>query len=76
MNKPETYKETSKQELDEQELSNIGALVVEEYGEYYNVVMWHDDRIHPLISEINRVHHFDESRHLAFGRARLSPPRQ
>ncbi len=47
------------------------ALAVEEYGEYYNVVMWHDDRIHPLISEINRVHHFDETRHLAFGRARL-----
>ena len=47
------------------------ALAVEEYGEYYNVVMWHDDRIHPLVSEINRVHHFDETRHLAFGRARL-----
>lgn len=48
------------------------ALVVEEYGDYYNVVMWHDDRIHPLVSEINRVHHYDESRHLAFGRARLA----
>ena len=47
------------------------ALVVEELGEYYNVFMWHDERIHPLCSEINRVHHFDESRHLAFGRARL-----
>ena len=46
-------------------------LVVEELGEYYNVIMWHDDRIHPLVSEINRVHHFDESRHLAFGRVRL-----
>ncbi len=47
------------------------ALVVEELGEYYNVFMWHDARIHPLSREINRVHHFDESRHLAFGRARL-----
>ena len=47
------------------------ALVVEEYGEYYNVVMWKDETIHPLVSEINRVHHYDESRHLAFGRARL-----
>lgn len=47
-------------------------LVVEELGDYYNVFMWHDDRIHPLVSEINRVHHFDESRHLAFGRARLA----
>ncbi|MEQ9002899.1 MAG: diiron oxygenase, partial [Pseudomonadales bacterium] len=47
-------------------------LVVEEIGDYYNVFMWHDDRIHPLVSEINRVHHFDESRHLAFGRARLA----
>lgn len=50
----------------------VKALVVEELGEYYNVVMWHDDRIHPLVSEINRVHHYDESRHLAFGRARLA----
>ncbi len=47
-------------------------LVVEEIGEYYNVIMWHDDSIHPLVSEINRVHHYDESRHLAFGRARLA----
>lgn len=47
------------------------ALVVEELGEYYNVFMWHDERIHPLSREINRVHHFDETRHLAFGRARL-----
>lgn len=47
-------------------------LVVEELGDYYNVFMWHDDRIHPLVSEINRVHHYDESRHLAFGRARLA----
>lgn len=47
------------------------ALVVEEYGEYYNVVMWQDKSLHPLVSEINRVHHFDETRHLAFGRARL-----
>ena len=48
------------------------ALVVEEYGDYYNIVMWHDKNIHPLISEINRVHHMDESRHLAFGRVRLA----
>lgn len=46
-------------------------LVVEELGEYYNVIMWHDEQIHPLVSELNRVHHYDESRHLAFGRARL-----
>ena len=47
-------------------------LVVEELGDYFNVIMWHDKSIDPLVSEINRVHHFDESRHLAFGRVRLA----
>jgi len=47
-------------------------LVVEEIGDYYNVFMWHDERIHPLVRELNRVHHFDETRHLAFGRVRLA----
>ena len=47
-------------------------LVVEEIGDYYNVLMWHDENVHPLVRELNRVHHFDESRHLAFGRARLA----
>jgi hypothetical protein len=43
-------------------------MVVEELGDYYNVVMMRDKRIHPLVQEINYVHHRDESRHLGFGR--------
>lgn len=43
-------------------------MVVEELGDYYNVVMMRDKRIHPLVQEINFVHHRDESRHLGFGR--------
>jgi len=33
-----------------------------------NIRMAKDDRLHPLVREINRRHHEDESRHLAFGR--------
>lgn len=43
-------------------------MVVEELGDYYNVVMQRDARIHPLVQEINFVHHRDEARHLGFGR--------
>ncbi|AKF07175.1 diiron oxygenase [Sandaracinus amylolyticus] len=43
-------------------------MVVEELGDYYNVVMQRDKRIHSLIQEINFVHHRDEARHLGFGR--------
>ena len=43
-------------------------LVVEELGDYYNVLMQRDKRIHPLVQELNFVHHRDEARHLGFGR--------
>ena len=43
-------------------------LVVEELGDIYNVFMQKDERLHPIVRELNRVHHIDESRHLAFGR--------
>ena len=46
-------------------------LVVEELGDYYNVFMQKDERLHPIVRELNRVHHIDESRHLAFGRQHL-----
>ncbi len=56
-------------------------LVFEEIVDAYNVRMAADDRLSPLIREINRRHHADERRHLAFGRAlvnalasRLSAP--
>jgi hypothetical protein len=47
-------------------------MVVEEYGDYYNVAIEKDERIEPLVRELNRVHHVDEARHLAFGRVRLA----
>lgn len=46
-------------------------LVVEELGDYFNCVLMRDKRIHPLVQKINKVHHVDEARHLAFGRQYL-----
>ena len=46
-------------------------LIVEELGDYYNLAMMRDERIHPLVAQINHVHHVDEARHLAFGREYL-----
>ena len=48
------------------------AMVVEELGDYYNVVIEKDERCDPLVREINRMHHVDEARHLAFGRLYLA----
>jgi hypothetical protein len=47
-------------------------MVVEELGDYYNVLIERDDRCDPLVRELNRVHHVDEARHLAFGRVHLT----
>jgi P-aminobenzoate N-oxygenase AurF len=47
-------------------------MVVEELGDYYNVAIQTDERIEPIVREINRVHHIDEARHLAFGRVQLA----
>jgi hypothetical protein len=46
-------------------------LVVEEIGDYYNVAMMKDERLPPIVRALNRIHHVDESRHLAFGRQYL-----
>lgn len=43
-------------------------LIFEEIVDYYNITMGGDDTLHPLIRKINKVHHLDESRHIAFGR--------
>ena len=43
-------------------------LIVEEIGDYYNHAMKKDERIHPLVQQINDYHQKDEARHLAFGR--------
>jgi len=46
----------------------IKALIVEEIGDYYNVAMSHDERLVPIVQEVNRFHHRDEARHIVFGR--------
>jgi hypothetical protein len=43
-------------------------LIVEELCDVYNVRMAHDVRLPPVIQQINRIHHQDEARHIAFGR--------
>lgn len=48
------------------------AMVVEEYGDFYNVAIMTDERCDPLVREINRVHQLDETRHLTFGRSYLA----
>jgi hypothetical protein len=49
----------------------IKVLVVEEIGDVYNVAMMKDDRLHPIVRDINFVHHSDEARHIIFGRRYL-----
>jgi hypothetical protein len=43
-------------------------LIVEELGDYYNHAMKRDERIHPLVQQVNDYHQKDEARHLTFGR--------
>lgn len=45
-------------------------LIFEQIVDHYNMQMALDERLHPTIRHINRLHHQDESRHIAFG-ARL-----
>lgn len=45
--------------------------IFEEITDYYNIVMARDERLEAIVKEINRVHHVEESRHLAFGRSYL-----
>jgi hypothetical protein len=49
----------------------IKVLVVEELGDYYNVAIARDERVHPLAREINKIHHRDEARHIIFGKRLL-----
>lgn len=46
-------------------------LVVEELSDVYNVAMAADERLAPIVREINHTHHVDEARHIYFGRAYL-----
>ncbi len=43
-------------------------LMFEEIVDYFNAHMATDQALPPIAREINRVHHQDESRHVAFGR--------
>lgn len=46
-------------------------LVVEEISDYYNVLMADDERLAPIIRDVNLTHHVDEARHVNFGRQYL-----
>ncbi|MEB3196335.1 MAG: diiron oxygenase [Candidatus Sericytochromatia bacterium] len=46
-------------------------MLFEETADAYNVRMAADERLHPLVRGIHKMHHHDESRHLAFGRQML-----
>ena len=43
-------------------------LIFEELVDGYNLQMSKDERLHPIAVAINRNHHIEEARHLAFGR--------
>ncbi|WP_026360195.1 diiron oxygenase [Amycolatopsis nigrescens] len=43
-------------------------LIFEELVDHFNSKMAKDERLHDTIRAINRIHHQDESRHIAFGR--------
>ncbi len=43
-------------------------LIFEELVDFFNQRMGEDERLDPTIQKINKVHHQDESRHIAFGR--------
>jgi hypothetical protein len=46
--------------------------VFEEIVDHYNKTMAADERLAPVAREINRIHHHEELRHLAFGRRFLA----
>jgi hypothetical protein len=46
-------------------------MIFEEIGNFYNVRIRDDERVPPFIRYLNRVHHQDESRHIAMGRELL-----
>jgi hypothetical protein len=46
----------------------LKVLIFEETVDRYNVVMMNDSRLADVARRINKAHHHDEARHLAFGR--------
>ncbi|MGK4584059.1 diiron oxygenase [Kitasatospora sp. HPMI-4] len=47
-------------------------LFFEEMVDFYNTRMAQDTTLHETIRQVNRIHHQDESRHIAFGRELVS----
>ncbi|MGW0737706.1 diiron oxygenase [Streptomyces sp. NPDC002851] len=47
-------------------------LLFEELVDHFNSTMAADERLHETIRAVNRIHHQDESRHIAFGRELVS----
>ena len=47
-------------------------LLFEEIVDFYNQRMAGDETLHETIRQVNRIHHQDESRHIAFGRRVVS----
>ncbi len=43
-------------------------LIFEEIVDYFNLRIGRDEALHPIIRQVNNIHHQDESRHIAFGR--------
>jgi hypothetical protein len=43
-------------------------LLFEEIVDHFNLRLAEDESLHETIRQVNRVHHHDESRHIAFGR--------
>ena len=43
-------------------------MIFEEIVDIFNRRQGKDERLHPLAKEINWIHHFEETRHLGFGR--------
>lgn len=43
-------------------------LIFEEIVDFFNIRMGKDETLHPIIRQVNAIHHQDESRHIAFGR--------
>ncbi|MEH6375673.1 diiron oxygenase [Streptomyces sp. KLMMK] len=50
----------------------VRILLFEELVDHFNSTMAADERLHDTIRAVNRIHHQDESRHIAFGRELVS----
>ena len=57
---------------DDPEVNNLlifaRILLLEELVDYFNMTMANDNSLPEIVCQVNRIHHRDESRHVAFGR--------